>query len=375
MKRITIVGSGFAAVAAIAELRRRSADAHITVISERAELVYLPSLIWIASGLRTPDDLHADLGSYFRRMKVHHHAARATALADEGRTVLTNDTPVSNDGLIIASGGRFLQRLPGIERAIIPCQGTDAAMQLSERLAGMNGGTVAVGFAGNPDEPSAMRGGPAFEFLFGIHEQLRREGRRGQFKLAFFSPAPVPGKRLGDKAAAGLVKAMRKRDIDVHVGKRITGFSRTRVELEEGGFDADLIVFLPGMTGARWLDDVPLPRSPGGLLAADAQCRVQGTRHVYVAGDGGSYPGPEWMPRQAHMAQLQGRCAAANLLDELQGKQAAKTFDAELMCIIDGLNHGTLVWRTPRRSLVTPSLRSLHWLKRLFEWQFLRGLR
>lgn len=375
MKRITIVGSGFAAVAAIAELRRLSADVHITVINDQAELVYLPSLIWVASGLRTPDDLHADLGQYFRRMRVHHHAARATGIADDGRTVLTTDGPVANDGLIISSGGRFLQRLPGIERAIIPCEGTDAALQLSERLAAMNGGTVAVGFASNPDEPSAMRGGPAFEFLFGIHEQLRREGRRGQFNLAFFSPAQVPGKRLGDKAASGLVRAMRKRDINVHVGKRITGFSRSQVQLEGGAFDADLIVFLPGMTGARWLDDAPLPRSPGGLLAADAQCRVQGTRHVYVAGDGGSYPGPDWMPRQAHMAQLQARCAAANLLAELNGEEATKTFVVELMCIIDGLNHGTLVWRTPKRSLVTPSLRSLHWLKRLFEWQFLRGLR
>lgn len=375
MKRITIVGSGFAAVAAIAELRRHSADVHITVISEQAELVYLPSLIWIASGLRTPDDLHVDLVQYFRRMDVHHHAARATAIADGGRTVLTSQGPVANDGLIIASGGRFLDRLPGIDRAIIPCEGTDAALQLSERLAAMNGGTIAVGFAGNPKEPPAMRGGPAFEFLFGIHEQLRREGRREQFELAFFSPAPVPGQRLGDKAAAGLVKAMRKRGIAVHVGKRITGFSRSQVQLEGDAFDADLIIFLPGMTGARWLDDAPLARSPGGLLAADAQCRVQDTTHVYVAGDGGSFPGPDWMPRQAHMAQLQARCAAANLLAELQGKDATETFDTELMCIIDGLNHGTLVWRTPKRSLVSPSLRSLHWLKRLFEWQFVRRLR
>ena len=45
----------------------------------------------------------------------------------------------------------------------------------------MQGGTIACGFAGNPNEPSAVRGGPMFEFLFGIDEQLRREGRRDKF--------------------------------------------------------------------------------------------------------------------------------------------------------------------------------------------------
>ena len=51
MKRISIIGAGFAGLSAIREIRKRDARA-FTVVAPRAELLYLPALIWIPSGLR-----------------------------------------------------------------------------------------------------------------------------------------------------------------------------------------------------------------------------------------------------------------------------------------------------------------------------------
>jgi sulfide:quinone oxidoreductase len=67
-----------------------------------------------------------------------------------------------------ASGGRFIKKLPGIEYAITPCEGLSAVQEMHNRIKTMNGGNIAIGFAGNPKEPSAMRVGPMFEFLFGL---------------------------------------------------------------------------------------------------------------------------------------------------------------------------------------------------------------
>ena len=46
----------------------------------------------------------------------------------------------------------------------------------------------------------------------------------------------------------------------------------------------DSNISTPGMTGNRWFDRSQLPRSPGGLIQADPQCRVPGFERVYVAG-------------------------------------------------------------------------------------------
>lgn len=214
-----------------------------------------------------------------------------------------------------------------------------------------------------------------FEFLFGIDRQLRQEGRRDQFKLVFFSPADKPGNRLGPKAVAGLMTEMRKRDIQTHLGHKLKGFSETGVSTEGGDFAADLIVFMPGMTGNTWFDNTGLPRSPGGLIQADAHCRVTGRERVYVAGDSGSFPGPDWMPKQAHMADLQARAAVGNLLAEFRGETPSGTFKVELVCIVDAMDRGMLVARTEKYNLMLPSSRLFHWMKRAFEWWYLRPYR
>jgi sulfide:quinone oxidoreductase len=140
--------------------------------------------------------------------------------------------PSANDGLVIACGGRFIKKLPGIEHAILPCEGIAPVERLREKVAALQSGTIALGFAGNPNEPVAMRGGPMFEFLFGLDTQLRREGRREKIKLVFFNPMPNPGNRLGEKAVQRLMAEMQRRDIATHLGHKIAGFEPDKVKTE-----------------------------------------------------------------------------------------------------------------------------------------------
>ena len=373
--RTTILGAGFGALSSVRELRKRGYQGAITLVAPRAELHYLPGTIWIPSGLRTREDLTVPLAPFFARTKVQYLAAEVTGLSPDGRTVHTSAGEVANDALVIATGGRFIKKLPGIEHAITPCEGIAAAEKIRDRLRTLTGGTIAVGFAGNPHEPSAVRGGPMFEYLFNIDTQLRRERRRSNFELVFFNPSKEPGQRLGAKAVTHLLAEMARRGIRTHLGHKMVRFEADKVVTEGAEFAADLILFMPGMTGNAWFDQTTLPRSPGGLLQADAQCRVNGMEQVFVVGDSGSFPGPDWMPKQAHMADLQAAAAAQNLLASLAGGVQSATFKVELMCIIDGGNQGSLVLRTPTRNVLLPRMRALHWLKRGFEKRYLAQYR
>ena len=373
--RVTVLGAGFAALSSVRELRRRDPRVDITLVAPRAELHYLPGIIWIPSGLRRREQLVVPLAPFFERMRVQFRAAEVTGLRDGGRVAETSAGDVANDALVIATGGRFIRKLPGIEHSITPCEGIAAAERIRDRLRDMQGGTIAVGFAGNPNEPSAMRGGPMFEFLFGIDAQLRREGRRERFDMVFFSPAAEPGNRLGPKAVGHLLAEMARRGIRTHLGHKLVRFEADRVVTEGGELPAELILFMPGMTGNVWFDATDLPRSPGGLVQADAQCRVPGRERVYVVGDSGSFPGPDWMPKQAHMADLQAAAAAANLLADLRGAVSNQTFRVELVCIVDALDRGTLIFRDLRRNVLLPPARVFHRAKRAFEWYYLRRYR
>ena len=164
----------------------------------------------------------------------------------------------------------------------------------------------------------------------------------------------------------------------VRVGDTAWTFERLREEevITEGGeIDTNLILFMPGMTGNTWFDNTTLPRSAGGMIQANRHCKVEGMDRVYVAGDSGSFPGPDWMPKQAHMADLQAETAARNLLGELNGTATDATFKVELICIVDTNNKGILVSRTEKSNYMLPGNILFHWMKRGFERWYLRQYR
>ena len=373
--KITVAGAGFAALTGIKELRKQLPDAELTLVAPKAEFIYLPSLIWVPFGMRSGDDLRFEIQPLLKRLNVSFVQGSVTGISDDGRVLKTDNGEVENDALLIATGGRFIKKLPGIENAITICEGIDAAVSMGEKINAMSQGTIALGFGGNPKEPSAMRGGPMFEILFGLDSWLRKQGKRDKIKLVFFNPAPQPGKRLGEKAVKGLLAEMKKRGIDTHLGHKIQSFENNIVKTEGGEIAADLILFMPGMTGPAWVQGSPLPLSEGGFIKADRMAQVAGIERVYVAGDAGSYPGPDWMPKQAHMADLQAKAAVNNIKLNLAGKDASEQFKVELICIVDTLDKGILVYRDESRGVVLPAMTPMHWAKSIFEKVYLRGLK
>lgn len=372
MSHIVIAGAGFAACTAVKTLRKQGFKGKITLVAPRAELFYYPSLIWVPAGKRTHSDLVIPLHGFLQKHDVEYVQSSVTGLDAQSKEVSLEQGSINYDALIIACGGRYIQKLPGIKHAHVACSGWKQTKAFSERLAEMNSGTIAFGFSGNPNEPSAMRGGPVFEFMFGVDTLLRQQGRRDKFDLVFFSPAPRPGQRMGDKAVDRILGEIKKRGIKTYLGKKLKQFSENSVETEGSRFDADLILFIPGMTGPSWAADSGLSLSEGGFFKANEFCQVEGQQHVFVAGDAGSFPGPEWKPKQAHMADLQAEAAAKNAIDVLRLKQAKSTFKTELICIVDTLNNGSLVYRGSKRGFMM-KMPPLHWAKILFEKLYLRA--
>ncbi len=374
MSNVVIVGAGFAACTAVKTLRKQGYRDTITLIAPRAELFYYPSLIWVPAGKRNYHDLVIPLHDFLKRHHVNYIQSKVTSIDAEARTLQTETESIAYDAVIIASGGRYIRKLPGIEHACIACAGWKDTNAFSDRLARMNEGTIAFGFASNPNEPSAMRGGPVFEFLFGVDTLLRQQGRRENFNLVFFSPAPRPGQRMGDKAVDRMLSEMKKRNIKTYLGKKMKRFNADSIETEAETFGADLILFIPGMTGPEWAAQSGLALSEGGFFKADKYCQVEGQDRVFVAGDAGSFPGPDWKPKQAHMADLQAEAAAKNVLMALQLMKPRHTFKTELICIVDTLTSGSMVYRSEQRSFMMKML-PMHWLKKWFENLYLHKYR
>lgn len=375
MSELVVIGAGFAALTAIKSLRKHGYRDRIKLLAPKPEFFYYPSLIWVPAGLRDESALTVPLEGFFRKYAVDYVPGKIAALTPEEQQItLESGDKLPYDWLIIGSGGRFIKKLPGIEHIYTPCEGYAPTKAYSDRLNAMQGGTLAFGFGGNPKEPSAVRGGPIFEFLFGIDTLLKKRGVRDKFELLFFSPAAKPGQRMGPQAVEKLLQRMTKLGIKTHLGHKMKGFGENKIITEGGELHSDLTLFMPGLTGPAWAVNSGLPLSSGGFIQADRHCRVPGFENIFVAGDSGSYPGPDWLPKQAHIADLQAEAAAKNLLALQQAKPASHTFKIELICIVDTLNSGMMVYRDEEKTRLFKNF-TLHWAKRFFEWHYLRDYR
>lgn len=374
---ITIVGAGFAALAAIKETRKYSPQAAIRVIAPSKRFFYFPSMIWIPSGLRQADDLSVDLTNYFNKYRVEFIEAKVTAISEQGRKVETNQGDYANDGLIIATGGTFIRDIVGIEHAGIVCQGADIANDIKERLVSLQKGTLAIGLASNPQEVSATRGaGPVLEFVFGIEQLLHQQNRRENFRIIFFSPDANPMTQFSEKSSDSLLEMLQERQIEVFFNQEVKSFEQHKIIFEQQTLETDMILFQSGITGADWVKNSDIAKSAGGLIAADIQTKVNGWEKTYVAGDGGSYPGPDWQPKLGLAAKIQAKTAAYNLVNELKGNnKTAKRINHKLVYLIDTLDGGIVLKRTEKGSKIIPRKAIFHYAKRFLEWLSLREIR
>ncbi|CAK0738438.1 Sulfide-quinone reductase [Gammaproteobacteria bacterium] len=371
MKNIIVIGTSFAGLMTIKTLRRAGCDAAITLVAPHAERFYYPSIIWVPAGLYQEPDLTFPLNNFLRRYRVDYISGWVTGLDAGARRLRTTAGEMGYERLVIACGGHSLKQLPGIEHVFIPCEGYGSVAAMTERLAALEKGTLAFGFSGDPNGPAALRIEPLFEFMLGIDSLLRRQKRRDRFDLVFFSATSEFDIRWGGAARGHLQQEMDRRDIRSHVGHPLEGFGVDRVITAGGDIKSDLTVFISEMIGPDWAIHSDLPLSEDGFIRADAGCRVSGFEgSVYVAGDAGHFPVPNWIAKQGHMADLHAQALARNLLGDLHGIRTDHTFRQEFICIVDTLDAGILIFRDQTRSRVFKS-RLLHWAKRLFIWAYL----
>ena len=78
--------------------------------------------------------------------------------------------------------------------------------------------------------------------------------------------------------------------------------------------------------------------------------------------------------KKAHMADLQAEAAVNNMLSDIAGNPQQHQFKVELICIVDSITSGVLVYRSEKRAIIFKS-RLFHWAKLLFERIYLSQIR
>ncbi len=368
MKRVLILGGGFAGIQTAIQLQK-SGKFKVTLVSDRDYLYLYPISIWVPVRQIDFNNTKVPLAKIMDKYPFEVIIDSVKEIHAASRQVVCANQTLSYDYLVVAFGADKMKH-KGIENTLSICGKPEVSLSIRDgidELVEKGSGKIAIGFGGNPKDKSAVRGGPAFELMFNIHNLLKKKKIRQNFELTFFAPMEEPGARMGNGALPMLNKMFDQYQISKRFGKKITEFVPEAVVFEDGSkLESDLTLFIPASAGHHVLQNSDLPLTEAGFVQIDTHCQAKGMENVYAIGDISAMEGPEWIAKQGHVAELMGRVAAHNIISTETGTSAKKHYheSPNILCVMDTGNGAAFVFRNTNKSFIIPMPVVGHWMKR-----------
>ncbi len=368
MKKVLILGGGFAGIQTAIQLQK-SGKVNVTLVSDRDYLYLYPISIWVPVRTMDFNDVQVPLANIQKKHGFNVIIDAVKEIQPENRKVVCENRTLDYDYLVLAFGAGKMPH-KGIENTLSICGKPEVSIAIREKidaLVARGNGKIAIGFGGNPKDKSAVRGGPAFEMMFNIHNLLKKKKIRQNFELTFFAPMDEPGAKMGNGALPMLNAMFGKYNIARRFGKKITGFEPGAVVFEDNTtLESDLTLYIPASAGHPVLQNGALPLNEAGFVQIDTHCQVRGQVNVFAIGDIAALEGPEWVAKQGHVAELMGRTAAHNILVAETGSGKKKHYheNPNIICVMDTGDGAAFVFRNLKRSFIIPMPFLGHWMKR-----------
>jgi len=343
VKRIVIVGGGFAGVYAAQALERqlrRRDDWEISLFSRENYFVFQPMLPEVISGTIGLTDVVSPLRRLLRRTHVHVRDVESIDVQHQTVTAAPgfrqHPHVVKYDQLVLAPGTvTDFRGLTGLPEHALPFKNLADALELRSRvIRALEEADVET------DDPELRRqlltfvvAGGGFsgvevvaelnDFVRSVARLYRRiDGRDIRVVLVHAQDRILPevSPRLGAFAA----KLLRRRGVELVLGQRLKAATGESAILDDGTVipTKTLVSTIPSSPHPL-VDVLALPKTKNGRLVVDARLRVQGYTNVWALGDCASVPTKDGTPcpPTAQHATRQARLVAENIAATLASKE------------------------------------------------------
>ena len=388
---IVIIGGSFGGLNVAYDLRRLLPHkAHkITVISKDPRFIFIPSLPWVAMGSKTLNDISFELEGSLKSKRIDFLAATVEKIDPESSQVHTATETVDYDYLVVATGHRSAnEAVPGLgpfDGSAHSLMSAPEAEEVRDTWAAFleDPGPMVIGCA-----PGASCLGPAYEFLFEAHHELKRRKLCHKAPMTFITPEPF----LGHFGVGGFGKIrqylegeLEDRDVRYHTSAAITEITGDAVATADGSvFESAYSLIIPPLAGIKAVAEAPGLANPKGFVPVDPYYRHQDFNKIYAVGVAVALPPveetpvPVNFPKTGHMTEQMAGIAAKNIAADILNTEKA-THDLMVECIMDMGNEGAHMVadpvRPPRNASKLSSGKRWLWAKRFFASYYLWNLR
>ncbi len=372
MKRIVILGGGFAAIAAAQRLekRLRAGEAELVLISRENFSLFTPMLPEVSSGALDVRHIVTPIRSQLR--KTRFILADVTALDVESRTVTYTHTltgmseELPYDHVVIAIGAATSTfGLPGVAERVFALKTLEDAGILRNRFIWL------LELADTtPDDSERQRlltlvvvggGFTGVEAAGEMVELFRSVGRfyphvkKNDVRIVLIEGGKTLLPGLPARMGSYSERDLRKRGVRVITGDGVKSADDDGLELASGQrIETRTIIWSAGVRPRPLAVRGDLPHGKHGTIAAGPDMRVSGFRGVWALGDCAAIPNGEggFYPPTAQHAIREGPVLADNIIAALRG-QPTKNFRYNALGMMASLGARKAVAQLPGNRVLT----------------------
>lgn len=338
-KRVVIIGSGFAGLAAARALRK--ADLEIVLIDRRNHHVFQPLLYQVATAALSPSQIAQPVRAIMRKQKnCTVVLGEVTGIDKSGQRIFVEKGDLSYDYLIVATGAThtyfgndkwspYAPGLKSIEDATLLRQRILSAFEKAEICEDDVERQALMTFV-------IVGGGPTGVEMAGAIAELARHTLKDDFRRIDPAQARILLAEGSDRILKAFPPALSNRaekdlsrlGVKVITGQAIKDCTADGVLLGEDWIPARTIIWAAGVKAspaARWLQ---AESDRAGRVLVQPDLTLKDYPNIFVIGDTASVRNPDGspVPGLAPAAMQQGAYAARTILSRLRGEQSPPPF-------------------------------------------------
>jgi sulfide:quinone oxidoreductase len=331
-KRILILGAGFGGLAAANELRKALGQDHRVIVIDRKKLFMMGLVkLWILEGSRRLEESQTPLAGLNAKGIEYLNDEVSSIDLGSSRVQARDHGWIEYDYLIVALGNELVpDKIPGFAGRGFNLYDAQVVPKLREKLLSLQRGKVAIAIMGMPYKcPPAP-----YEASMIIDGVLSRQGTRRSIDIDVYAPAPIALPVAGPQVSANVVEIISQRGIAFHPSHKLKSVS-DKLEFENGSTaDYDVLVGIPPHRVPEVVKSSGL--AEGDWVAVDRSTMKTRFANVFAIGDVTEIKvGAAAVPKAGIFAEEQGKVAARQIIDEIEGRPATATFAGQGYCFME----------------------------------------
>ncbi len=335
-KTVVVLGGGTGGLVTAHHLARTK-DGHRIVLVERNPVYHFaPSLLWVLSGARRPEQITVDLRRLTARRGIELTQADVQVIDVDAGRIETSTGSIPYDRLVVALGAELAPDiLPGFAQGAHNVYTLEGAVSAGRALEEFQGGRVVVLVSRLPYKCPAA----PYETALLAEALLRKRGVRSRATVDIYTPEPFPMPTAGPVLGEALRGILERRQIGFHpehTVERIEPETRKLVLTSGERVAYDLLLGVPPHRA-------PAPVRASGLAAetgfipVDRATLATTADGVFAIGDVTTIPvaGGKFLPKAGVFAHGQAEVVAKRIAAELAGRPASDAFDGKGACFVE----------------------------------------